>query len=347
MKHWSLLLVVGLAVLLSGCLTGRDEHTIPTLRDYKSLEKTRAMDAARRVDDARRVGAGHFAPYAYESAANYLAWSEMERAESDKKGEWDYAALAIRYANEAIATGSGIPDGGPMPMPENWDAAVAEFERLSARYRELDPCKAKLVAPVPYAHIEANLSLAEHELAERWCHYVEGSRYLALVEADIDAIWAKDADADGVRDMDDGEPWIPEDKDGYEDDDGIPEPKPYPILTPVYFAKDSVKLTAEHTGYLRGIAKMLVDGYSEATVNIVGHTDSDASDTYNQGLSQRRVEAVKACLVANGADAAKIVSDFKGESMPAVDNTSAANMAKNRRVTIVLDSPDVKSPYCN
>jgi len=321
------------------------EHQIPLTRDYSALEKVKASEVDQIVAQAHRVGAGHFAPYEYTSAAHYLDWALMERAESDKRGEWDYAALAKQFAEEAIANGSGIPDGGEMPMPDNLAGGQAEFDRLVARYRELDPCKAKLVAPVVYAHIEANLSIAEHELVEK-CHYVEATRYMRWVEADIDAIWAKDADGDGVVDMHDGEPWIPEDKDAFQDEDGIPEPKPYPVLTPVYFANDSAKLSADAQGYLRGIANMLVDGYSEVTVYLSGHTDSDASDEYNMGLSNRRVDAVKSYLIANGATNELVNATAHGEGQPAADNATEAGKAKNRRVELKLDSPDVESPYC-
>jgi len=340
------MLVVGiLLVALSGCLHGRGDHTIPFARDYQTLEKVTAKDAQEVVCKAHRVGAGHFAPYEYHSAAHYLAWAQEERAESDIKGEWDYSALAMKYGAEAQAKGAGVEDKGVAPLPDDMATAQAEFDRLKARYRELDPCKAKLVAPVPYAHIEAQLSLAEHELVEK-CHYVDAARLMRPVEADIDAIWAMDADKDGVRDMEDGEPWIPEDPDGYEDEDGIPEPKPYPILSPVHFANDSAALSKEAMGYLRGIANMLIDGYSEATVYIKGHTDSNASDEYNMDLSKRRVDAVHQCLVENGAKNEMVLSTHHGESLPAADNATADGRALNRRVEISLDSPDVESPYC-
>lgn len=344
--HFGFVILTVLTVmLLSGCLHGRGEHAIPIARNYGALEKMEACEVDPKVATAHRVGAGHFAPYEYQSAAHYLDWARMERAESDIKGEWDYAALAKKYAEEAIAKGSGIPDKGEMAMPDSLEACQAEFDRLAARYRELNPCKAILVAPVVYAHIEANLSIAEHELVEK-CHYVQAARFLRLVEPDIDAIWARDMDGDGVKDMQDGDPWIPEDKDGFQDEDGIPEPKPYPILAPVHFASDCAKLSKEAEGYLRGIANMLIDGYSEATVYIAGHTDSDASDEYNIELSKRRADAVLACLQANGAKNEMVISSHHGESKPLADNATAEGKAKNRRVEIHLDSPDVESPYC-
>jgi outer membrane protein OmpA-like peptidoglycan-associated protein len=341
-----LLLVLAAAFVLTGCLHGRGVHTVPIERDYAHVEKLKASDVDQDVAKAHRVGAGVFAPYEMHSALHYLEWARMERAQSDRKGEWDYAALAQKYAAEAIARG-GIPDKGELPMADNIEQARAEFERLKAKYLELDPCKAKLVAPVAYAHIEANLSHAEHEIIERCCHYEEGVRFLRWVEADIDAIWAHDADGDGIVDMKDGEPWIPEDADGFQDEDGIPEPKPYPELSAVHFANDSAKLTDEAEGYIKGIANMLIDGYSEATVYLAGHTDSDASDEYNMALSKRRVDAVSACLLAHGAKNGMVKMNHYGEAKPVADNKTEAGQAQNRRVEIWLDSPDVVTPYCN
>ncbi len=66
----------------------------------------------------------------------------------------------------------------------------------------------------------------------------------------------------------------------------------------------------------------------------VGHTDSVGTAEYNQRLSQRRAEAVKAYLVSTGLDPARIYTEGKGETQPAADNRSAAGRAQNRRVTV-------------
>lgn len=66
---------------------------------------------------------------------------------------------------------------------------------------------------------------------------------------------------------------------------------------------------------------------------IVGHTDSRASDAYNLRLSQRRAEAVARIAAEAGARIADIRG--YGERAPARPNTTAANMAANRRVEII------------
>jgi OOP family OmpA-OmpF porin len=75
-------------------------------------------------------------------------------------------------------------------------------------------------------------------------------------------------------------------------------------------------------------------GLTLEVITAVGHTDSVGADAYNQKLSLRRAEAVKAYLVGKGIDAARISTDGKGESQPVADNKTAEGRAKNRRVDI-------------
>ena len=66
----------------------------------------------------------------------------------------------------------------------------------------------------------------------------------------------------------------------------------------------------------------------------VGHTDSIGSDAYNQKLSVRRAEAVKAYLVSKGIEKSRVYTEGKGKKQPVADNKTAAGRAQNRRVEI-------------
>ena len=66
----------------------------------------------------------------------------------------------------------------------------------------------------------------------------------------------------------------------------------------------------------------------------VGHTDSIGTDAYNQKLSVRRAEAVKAYLVSKGIEKNRVYTEGKGEKQPVADNKTADGRAKNRRVEI-------------
>ena len=66
----------------------------------------------------------------------------------------------------------------------------------------------------------------------------------------------------------------------------------------------------------------------------VGHTDSVGSDAYNQQLSVKRADAVKAYLVSKGMEKNRVYTEGKGEKQPVADNKTDAGRAKNRRVEI-------------
>lgn len=77
-----------------------------------------------------------------------------------------------------------------------------------------------------------------------------------------------------------------------------------------------------------------VKGVNLEVIVAVGHTDSVGSDAYNQKLSMRRSESVKAYLVSKGIDKSRVFTEGKGEKQPVASNKSKDGRAKNRRVEI-------------
>ena len=75
-------------------------------------------------------------------------------------------------------------------------------------------------------------------------------------------------------------------------------------------------------------------GINLEVVIAIGHADSIGTDAYNQKLSVRRAEAVKAYLVSKGIEANRVYTEGKGEKQPVADNKTAEGRAKNRRVEI-------------
>jgi len=66
----------------------------------------------------------------------------------------------------------------------------------------------------------------------------------------------------------------------------------------------------------------------------VGHTDGIGSDAYNDKLSVRRGEAVRAYLVSKGIEQNRISVEGKGKKQPVADNKTSEGRAKNRRVEV-------------
>jgi OmpA-OmpF porin, OOP family len=125
-----------------------------------------------------------------------------------------------------------------------------------------------------------------------------------------------------------------------------PAPAPAPVAPPAPPAATKVTYAADaffdfNKSVIKpeGKAKLddLVGKIKDINLEViiaVGHTDSVGSDAYNQKLSIRRSEAVKAYLVSKGIEKNRVYTEGKGEKQPVADNKTAEGRAKNRRVEI-------------
>jgi outer membrane protein OmpA-like peptidoglycan-associated protein len=101
----------------------------------------------------------------------------------------------------------------------------------------------------------------------------------------------------------------------------------------IYFDTDKAVLKAESEATLQQVLQLL-KAKPALRIAIAGHTDAQASDTYNADLSKRRAQAVMAWLTTRGIVASRLTAQGFGESQPVADNSSAAGRALNRRVEI-------------
>ena len=129
----------------------------------------------------------------------------------------------------------------------------------------------------------------------------------------------------------------------------VPEAAPAPKAAPVVAAApEKVTFTSEalfdfDKAVLTPKAKAELDQIIAKTKGLnlevaiaVGHTDATGAEGYNQKLSVKRAEAVKAYLVSNGIEKNRIYTEGKGATQPATDNKTKANRAKNRRVVVEI-----------
>lgn len=80
--------------------------------------------------------------------------------------------------------------------------------------------------------------------------------------------------------------------------------------------------------------------YPDTNILIVGHTDSDGSETYNQTLSEKRAASVVHFLEEKGILASRFSSEGMGETQPRADNATAEGKAQNRRVEFAITAND-------
>jgi len=118
-----------------------------------------------------------------------------------------------------------------------------------------------------------------------------------------------------------------------------PAAKPKPVAekitlaADVLFDFDKAVLKSEGKSKLDDLANK-IRGINLEVVIAIGHTDSIGSDAYNQKLSVRRAESVKAYLVSKGVEPNRIYTEGKGEKQPVASNKSRDGRQKNRRVEI-------------
>ena len=116
-------------------------------------------------------------------------------------------------------------------------------------------------------------------------------------------------------------------------------PPPPPAATKVTYAADAFFDFDKSVLKPEGKAKLddlvgKVQGINLEVIIAVGHTDSIGTDAYNQKLSVKRSEAVKAYLVSKGIEKNRVYTEGKGEKQPVADNKTKEGQAKNRRVEI-------------
>ena len=97
--------------------------------------------------------------------------------------------------------------------------------------------------------------------------------------------------------------------------------------------KSDIQEAANET--LQAIVAILKE-YPKANFVVEGHTDSTASEQFNQKLSEERAAVVVGFLTANGVDASRLSSIGFGENSPIASNDTSEGRATNRRVEVKL-----------
>ena len=165
----------------------------------------------------------------------------------------------------------------------------------------------------------------------------------------------------------------PEDRDGFQDDDGCPDPDndqdgvldaadscPFSagsvgsagcagsariegdhiaLLSNVRFANGRDRIKPESLAILDEIRATLLAHPEITRLAIEGNTDDRGSAAVNQALSERRARVVLQWLVEHGVEAARLESAGFGSSRPVTTNDTAAGRQANRRVELRIVGP--------
>ncbi len=181
-----------------------------------------------------------------------------------------------------------------------------------------------------------------------------------------------DRDHDGIPDVRDKCPDEPEDKDGFEDEDGCPdfdndkdgipdakdkcpnEPGPasndgcppkfefinvtqekIELKQAIFFQTARAVIMSKSFGLLDEVVAVL-SARPSMRVRIEGHTDIRGTHAYNVRLSQARADSVMAYLVGKGISSDRMEAKGYGPDQPIDNNKTAAGRERNRRVEFMI-----------
>ena len=100
---------------------------------------------------------------------------------------------------------------------------------------------------------------------------------------------------------------------------------------PIFFDYDKAVIREKDIPFLNSIVEV-VQGHSDLRIKVIGNTDADGSDEYNDELSKRRAEAIIDFFVEKGLSRDRIEIQFNGEKEPIDRNDTPEGKQKNRRV---------------
>jgi outer membrane protein OmpA-like peptidoglycan-associated protein len=113
-------------------------------------------------------------------------------------------------------------------------------------------------------------------------------------------------------------------------------------LDNIHFASGKADILTDSHAILN-VVGLVLSRWPELRIEVGGHTDARGSFADNQKLSQARADAVVSYLTSRflALRPEQFTVKGYGKSRPLVPNTSALNMAKNRRVEFVVLNRDV------
>jgi outer membrane protein OmpA-like peptidoglycan-associated protein len=111
--------------------------------------------------------------------------------------------------------------------------------------------------------------------------------------------------------------------------------RPWVAFADFLFDFDQSVIRASETSKVDKLAQYMKDN-PNIEIGIDGHADPRGSNQYNQPLSQRRVDAIKAALVNAGVPSAKIQTGAFGKTQLKCSEATEACWQRDRRVEVLV-----------
>ena len=245
-----------------------------------------------------------YAPLELKQAGDAVALADASAKDNDKPAKVDELAylakqkiaLTVEVANQKFAEAEVLRTG-----------KEADQLRLQQRSNEADMAKAKAAEAQQAALMaQGDAAAAQRTTDEARRVAMEAQTRNSQLEAQLADLAAKKTERGMVITLGD-----------------------------VLFGTDQARLTPEGMRTAQKLADVLQQN-PQRKVLVEGFTDSTGSSAYNQELSNRRADAVRAALAGMGITSDRVATRGYGESHPVAANDTAQNRQMNRRVEIVL-----------
>lgn len=243
-------------------------------------------------------------------AAAEAAVRIAEQPQPDK----ELAAYRVYLANAKVDTARADAETKSAEDQRVTLTAARERARLDARTREADAAK-----------VQAATAQAEGAVQRSQADSARADARLANSAAELAAVTSAQQASDYQKQIDALQAKVTE--------RGL-------VLTlgDVLFSTGRADLKAGSSGNLNKLVAFL-GKYPERSAVIEGYTDSVGSEGYNQGLSERRADAVRSYLIGQGVDSARLSASGKGDRSPVAANDTAEGRQQNRRVEVIINNP--------
>ncbi|MDD2309826.1 MAG: OmpA family protein [Desulfuromonadaceae bacterium] len=354
MKKLQIFTLVTLAAAFTGCATVAPPELVNARSAYQQASEGPAQQLA---------------PAELHKAHDALSLAEQSfQKEADSYKTKDLAYVAQRKSEQAGAIGSMVADNARK------DSANADFQMkqteivkqgkqdLSDSQKRTADAQAELVrqaeikaakekADADYQMQQAAIAQGKKELIDAESRAAatqaelvkQAELQVAKEKADADYQLQQAAIAQGQKDLEDSEMRTAAALSELASIASLKEEERGLVLTlsgSILFRSAESTLMSPARVKLDQVAKALL---AIRTRNLIveGHTDSRGTKNYNQGLSQRRADAVRDYLVQSGYPGDHIQSRGRGEDSPIASNASAEGRSNNRRVEIVIEREPV------